>query len=200
MDLTDEQWALIQPLIPPPSPHSRGRPTADPRATLNGIFRKLRLGAPWYNLPPYALECYPSWQTCYRAYRRWGSTGLMNQIFKLLYQHLHDQTGLDLIQSLQSEAPTNPAGSEGSADLADVDHPIEDTHPDSEKLNQNSAQTWITLVLEDSRWQLRLSPDLENTWQGSTALLLARVLLAGIRYRLDPVSTRTLTKNASGKH
>ncbi len=124
----------------------------------------------------------------------------MDQIFKLLYQHLRDQTGLDLIQSLQSEAPSNPAGSEGSADLADVDHPIEDTHSDSEKLNQNSTQTWITLVLEDSRWQLRLSPDLENTWQGSTALLLAQVLLGGIKSHLDPISTRTLTKNASEKH
>jgi len=185
MDLTDEQWALIQPLIPPPSPYSRGRPTADPRATLNGIFHKLRLGAPWYNLPPYALDRCPSWQTCYRAYRRWGSTGLMDQIFKLLYQHLRDQAGFDLIQSLNIEVPAGPEDSVGSADLAGVDPPTEDTPPVSEEENQNSVQSGITIILEGSRWQLRLSPDLENTWQGSTALLLAQVLFAGIKSRLD---------------
>ncbi len=103
MDLTDEQWALIQPLIPPTSPHSRGRPPADPRATLNGILWKLRLGATWYNLPPYAGDRYPSWQTCYHRYRRWQPSGLMEQIFRLLYQDLRDRAGLDLFQALQVE-------------------------------------------------------------------------------------------------
>jgi len=86
---------------------------------------------------------------------------------------------------LHFEVPAGPGGSEGDADLAGVDHPIEDTPPDSEQLNENSVQTGITIVLEDSRLQLRLSPDLENTWQGSTALLLAQVLFAGIKSRLD---------------
>ena len=195
MDLTDEQWALIQPLIPLPSPYSRGRPPADQRATINGIFRKLRLGAPWYNLPPYALDRYPSWQTCYRAYRRWGSAGIMDQVFKLLYQHLRDQGGIDLIQSLHIADPS----SGGSGDLAGVSHPLGDlaspgdANPASGDLNQNSDQSGVTIFMENSRLQLLLSLELENTWQGSTALLLAQVLLTGIKSRLDPGSTRTLT-------
>jgi transposase len=35
-DLTNKPWAVIQPLLPPP--HTRGRPHADDRKTLNGIL------------------------------------------------------------------------------------------------------------------------------------------------------------------
>lgn len=183
MDLTDEQWALIQPLIPPPSPFARGRPPADPRATLNGILHKLRLGAPWYNLPrrsycgdlpPHAVDRYPSWQTCYRAYRRWGQSGLMEQIYKLLYQDLRDRAGLDFFQSFHIEK------SSGTTNLLGAE------------INQESDQAAITLGEIDSRWRLHLFPDLEDTWQGSTALLLAQVFLTKVRSRLRQPSTRTL--------
>ena len=36
-ELTDEQWAVIEPLLPKPKP-GPGRPPADPRKTLNGIL------------------------------------------------------------------------------------------------------------------------------------------------------------------
>ncbi len=173
MDLTDEQWALIQPLIPPTSPYSRGRPPADPRRVMDGIFRKLRLGDPWYNLPLLAEDRRPSWQTCYRAYRRWGSAGILDQVYKLLYQHLRDQAGLDLFQVLRI-AESSAGGGGGSTG------PMRNY---SSQLSQNPGQSSVTLMRVNSRWQLRLSPDLENTWQGSTAHLLARVLLAKMKPR-----------------
>ena len=173
MDLTDEQWALIQPLIPPTSPYIRGRPPADPRATLNGIFRKIRLGEPWYNLPPLAEDRHPSWQTCYRAYRRWGSAGILDQVYKLLYQHLRDQAGLDLFQVLRIAESSAGGGGGSTGAMPNL----------SSDLNQNPAQSSVTLMRVNSRWQGHLSPDLENTWQGSTALLLARVLLVKIKPR-----------------
>jgi hypothetical protein len=39
MDLTDEQWEILEPLIPdsPRSEDGRGRPWRDPRDVLNGI-------------------------------------------------------------------------------------------------------------------------------------------------------------------
>ena len=56
-DLTDDQWAVIQPLIPiPASAGSRGRPPIDERAVLDGIFWKLRIASPWYDMP----DRYPS--------------------------------------------------------------------------------------------------------------------------------------------
>jgi hypothetical protein len=52
MNLTDEQWRLIEPILPPPSPSDRGRPPLDRRAVLNGILWKFRTDYPWYDMPP----------------------------------------------------------------------------------------------------------------------------------------------------
>jgi hypothetical protein len=49
MDLTEQQWAILAPLLPPPRVRRdrRSRPWRDPRDVLNGILRILRTGAPW---------------------------------------------------------------------------------------------------------------------------------------------------------
>lgn len=92
-DLTDEQWAILQPFIPPPAPPgSRGRPPIDERAVLNGVFWKLRTASPWYDMPP----CYPSHQTCYRRYRRWRHTGLLDDILRALADDLRRRGDLDI--------------------------------------------------------------------------------------------------------
>jgi transposase len=53
VDLTDEQWALPEPLIPRPPrrPDRRGRPWRDAREVLDGVLWMLRTGAPWRDLP-----------------------------------------------------------------------------------------------------------------------------------------------------
>ena len=45
-DLTDAQWARLEPLIPPAKPGGRPRQT-DMRAAMNAIFYLLRTGCPW---------------------------------------------------------------------------------------------------------------------------------------------------------
>ena len=47
MDLTDEQWEILEPLIPDPPRREdgKGRPWRDPRDVLNGILWVLRTGA-----------------------------------------------------------------------------------------------------------------------------------------------------------
>ena len=47
-DLTDFEWSVIQPLLPT---KVRGVPRADDRKVLNGIFWRLRTGAPWADIP-----------------------------------------------------------------------------------------------------------------------------------------------------
>jgi transposase len=53
-ELTDEQWAIIEPLIPPP-PHradGRGRPIEhDDRGVVGGVLWVLCTGAGWADLP-----------------------------------------------------------------------------------------------------------------------------------------------------
>jgi len=47
-DLTDAEWAVIEPLLPT---DVRGKERADDRRVLNGIFWRLRTGAPWADIP-----------------------------------------------------------------------------------------------------------------------------------------------------
>ena len=47
-DLTDSEWSVIQPLLPR---KSRGVKRVDDRRVLNGIFWRLRTGAPWADIP-----------------------------------------------------------------------------------------------------------------------------------------------------
>src|SRR5439155_21909448 len=49
-DLTDEQWARLQPLLPPRKPRT-GKPNLDHRRIINGIQWILRTVAPWDDLP-----------------------------------------------------------------------------------------------------------------------------------------------------
>ena len=76
MDLTDAQWAFLEPLFRPTRREDgRGRPWQDTRAVLNGVFWILRTGAPWHDLP----ARYPPYQTCHRRplIQRSASYGLV---------------------------------------------------------------------------------------------------------------------------
>src|SRR5262245_13308694 len=68
-ELSDEQWAIIAPLIPEPPRRDdgRGRPWKDSREVLNGILWVLRSGARWDDLP----ERFPPYQTCRRRFQQW---------------------------------------------------------------------------------------------------------------------------------
>ena len=57
-DLTDQEWALLAPLIPVSKPHGRPR-VRDQRVIVNGLFFVLRTGCPWRYLP----REYGPWQT-----------------------------------------------------------------------------------------------------------------------------------------
>lgn len=60
-ELTDEQWAIIGPLIPEPPRRDdgRGRPWKKTREVMNGVLWILRSGARWQDLP----ERFPPYQT-----------------------------------------------------------------------------------------------------------------------------------------
>lgn len=64
-ELTDAQFALLEPYLPPDG--GVGRPWSPHRQFLNGLFWKLRSGAPWRDIP----ERYGPWQTIYDRYIFW---------------------------------------------------------------------------------------------------------------------------------
>jgi transposase len=97
MDLTEEQWDFVEPLIPKPRRRSdgRGRPWRDPRDVLDGVLWVLRTGAPWKDLPPR----YPPYQTCHRRFQRWCRDGTIERVLEALAEHLHKRGKLDITEA-----------------------------------------------------------------------------------------------------
>ena len=90
--LTDDQWAVLEPLIPDkPSASTRGRPATDPRLLLDTIFWKLTTGSTWDHLPP----GHPSMLVCRRYYRRLYLSGRLTTLYRHLFHHL-EQSGVNL--------------------------------------------------------------------------------------------------------
>jgi transposase len=94
MDLTDQQWKIVEPILPPDPVREdgRGRPWSDRRKVLEGILWILRTGAPWKDLPPR----YGSYQTAHRRFQNWVRSGVMEKLLLTLASHLQEAGGLDL--------------------------------------------------------------------------------------------------------
>jgi transposase len=96
MDLTDAQWAVLDPLFRPQRrSDGRGRPWRDTRAVVNGVLWVLRTGAPWHDLP----NRYPPYQTCHRRFQHWQRSGVLLQLLQKLAEDLRDRGKLDLSEA-----------------------------------------------------------------------------------------------------
>ena len=94
--ISDELWALAEPLIPPPRPavHGRtGRPRISDRDVLEGITFVLSTGIGWAKLPPELG--YGSGWTCWRRLREWAEAGLFDQLHRAVLDRLGEQGQLD---------------------------------------------------------------------------------------------------------
>ena len=98
-ELTDEQWAILGPLIPAPvrQAYGCGRPVVhSDRAALNGTLWVLPNSAAWANLP----NRLPSGCICFRRFARWIKDGVMRQILEALARHLEQAGKIDLSECL----------------------------------------------------------------------------------------------------
>jgi len=87
-DLTDAEWQLLHPLLPPPA--HRGRPRErNLREILNGIFYLLRSGCAWRLLP----KEFGPWSTLHDYYRRWRRQGLWEQLNHALRRQVRLRAG-----------------------------------------------------------------------------------------------------------
>jgi transposase len=93
-ELTDEQWAVIGPLIPEPPRREdgRGRPWRDTREVMNGVLWILRSGARWQDLP----DRFPPYQTCHRRFQLWSRDGTLRAVLEALARHLEERGEIDL--------------------------------------------------------------------------------------------------------
>jgi transposase len=87
-DLTDEQWVLIEPLLP--APHWDGRREKHPRReVVDAIAYVNRTGCSWRQLP----RDFPPWQTVYRYFVRWEEQGVTERYLAVLRRRLRREQG-----------------------------------------------------------------------------------------------------------
>lgn len=77
--LSDEEWAVIGPLLP--AERGRGcRPAQDNRRYFEGMMWLARTGAQWRHLP----DDYGKWNSVFRRYRRWVEVGVFDAMLESL--------------------------------------------------------------------------------------------------------------------
>jgi transposase len=81
-DVSDEEWALLEPLLP----KSRKSARVDDRKIVNAIFYVLRTGMPWRDLP----ARYGPYTTAYNRFNRWSRRGIWKRVFDQLASKSRD--------------------------------------------------------------------------------------------------------------
>src|SRR3954468_21221205 len=85
-DLTDEEWALVAPLIPPPKPGGNKR-TRDMREVVNGLMYVLSTGCQWRAIP----KDLPPRSTVNFYFCRWQHDGTLDRLHHALYVRCREQ-------------------------------------------------------------------------------------------------------------
>lgn len=87
-DLTDAQWQIIEPLIPPQRPGGDDR-TTDMREVVNAILYLNKNGCGWRDLP----GDFPPHKTVFDYFSRWRRDGTWKKIYDALHQQLRHKQG-----------------------------------------------------------------------------------------------------------
>jgi putative transposase len=89
-DLTDEQWSILEPLIPPTKQGGRPR-EVDIRRVVNGIMYRNKSGCQWRMLP----KDFPPWETVYYYFALWRDDGTLQSINDFLRDWVRVLAGRD---------------------------------------------------------------------------------------------------------
>jgi putative transposase len=87
-DLTDEQWRIVEPMIPLAEPGGRHR-SVNMREVINAILYLLRSGCSWRQLP----HDLPPWGTVHYYYRRFRLDGSWEQLHNRLRERVRRKAG-----------------------------------------------------------------------------------------------------------
>ena len=111
--VTDELWAVVEPLLAAESPKPKGgRPRVPDRAAFTGILFVLKTGIPWEMLPQ-EMGC-GSGMTCWRRLKEWHEAGVWNRLHRTLLNFLGKKNHIDWSRaSLDSANVPAPGGREG---------------------------------------------------------------------------------------
>jgi transposase len=111
-DLTDQEWQIVRPLLPPASARGR-RPGVDLREVLNAIRYLARAGCGWRMLPVH----FGAWQTIYWWFRRLVRRFLFATIHNIALMLDRERAGREasptagVLDSQTVKSPHAPSGS-----------------------------------------------------------------------------------------
>lgn len=89
-DLTDKEWALLEPLLPVTWKNGRP-PRHEMREIINAIRYLLRTGCQWRYMP-----CeFPPWKTVYWWWNKWSKEGTWEEVHDKLAGKLRQKQGRD---------------------------------------------------------------------------------------------------------
>jgi len=104
-ELTDKQWNMIEPYLPPPA--RTGRPRSNDRMILNGIIYVLITGCRWSEMP----EKYGDDSTANLRLRKWQQKGIWKKILSCVIKSAHKSGKLNLQRiSVDSSSIPNKKG------------------------------------------------------------------------------------------
>jgi putative transposase len=100
-NLTDAQWAYLQPMLPKPA--QRGRPPKDRRRIIDAILYLVKCGCPWRYLP----ADFPRWKTVYHVFRQWihnHQWAVLNDALRVLVRKTHGKRSRPTAAILDSQS------------------------------------------------------------------------------------------------
>jgi transposase len=119
-DLTDQEWARLEPLLPDRTPR-RGGQWIDHLMIVNAVSWRTRTGSPWRDLP----SEYGPWKTVYNRHRRWSGDGTWENVLSELRRGADADEGSQWAVGVDSAVVRAHQHAAGARKAPPVDIPAE---------------------------------------------------------------------------